>query len=58
MEAFLREEMILGSAAMERLRRSHVMVVGIGGVGSYTACLLYTSPSPRDKRQTRMPASA
>ena len=37
MEAFLREEMILGSAAMERLRRSHVMVVGIGGVGSYTA---------------------
>ena len=23
-----------------------------------TACLLYTSPSPRDKRQTRMPSSA
>ena len=23
-----------------------------------TACLLYTSPSPRDKRQSRMPASA
>ena len=22
------------------------------------ACLLYTSPSPRDKRQSRMPASA
>ena len=22
------------------------------------ACLLYTSPSPRDKRQTRMPSSA
>ena len=26
------------------------------GVGS--ACLLYTSPSPRDKRQSRMPSSA
>ena len=25
---------------------------------SYTFCLLYTSPSPRDKRQSRMPSSA
>ena len=24
----------------------------------YASCLLYTSPSPRDKRQTRMPSSA
>ena len=24
----------------------------------YTVCLLYTSPSPRDKRQSRMPSSA
>ena len=23
-----------------------------------TSCLLYTSPSPRDKRQSRMPSSA
>ena len=26
--------------------------------GSITPCLLYTSPSPRDKRQSRMPSSA
>ena len=26
--------------------------------GSKEACLLYTSPSPRDKRQSRMPSSA
>ena len=26
--------------------------------GEYTVCLLYTSPSPRDKRQSRMPSSA
>ena len=26
--------------------------------GVVTACLLYTSPSPRDKRQSRMPSSA
>ena len=34
-EEFLRTEMILGDAAMERLRRSHVAVFGLGGVGSY-----------------------
>ena len=26
--------------------------------GTAKACLLYTSPSPRDKRQSRMPSSA
>ena len=26
--------------------------------GLADACLLYTSPSPRDKRQSRMPSSA
>ena len=26
--------------------------------GGYPICLLYTSPSPRDKRQSRMPSSA
>ena len=27
-------------------------------VTNVNACLLYTSPSPRDKRQSRMPSSA
>ena len=27
-------------------------------VGLDNVCLLYTSPSPRDKRQSRMPSSA
>ena len=27
-------------------------------VATFNACLLYTSPSPRDKRQSRMPSSA
>lgn len=36
-EAFLREEMLLGAAAMERLARAHVIIFGIGGVGSYVA---------------------
>ena len=34
-----------------------VIIIGAGPSG-YTACLLYTSPSPRDKRQSRMPSSA
>ena len=37
------------------------VIVGGGGHGLATAyyfCLLYTSPSPRDKRQSRMPSSA
>ena len=29
-----------------------------GSIGAGSACLLYTSPSPRDKRQSRMPSSA
>ena len=32
---------------------------GLAGVDSdFNCCLLYTSPSPRDKRQSRMPSSA
>lgn len=36
-EEFLRTKMILGDAAMDKLRRSHVAVFGLGGVGSYAA---------------------
>ena len=28
------------------------------GIATSVVCLLYTSPSPRDKRQSRMPSSA
>lgn len=36
-ERFLRNEMLLGPAAMEKLARSHICVVGLGGVGSWAA---------------------
>ena len=36
-ERFLRAEMLLGGAAMERLAASHVAVLGLGGVGSWCA---------------------
>ena len=37
-------------------------LIAVGGDGTIqevlSGCLLYTSPSPRDKRQSRMPSSA
>ena len=39
-ERFLRNEMLLGPEALEKLRSSHVCVVGLGGVGSWAVeCL-------------------
>ena len=37
------------------LKTAKAFVLPLGGKN---ACLLYTSPSPRDKRQSRMPSSA
>lgn len=34
-ESFIRTEMLLGGDALARLRRAHVAVVGLGGVGGY-----------------------
>ena len=34
-EQFLRTEMLLGSAAIEKLRNARVAVFGLGGVGGY-----------------------
>ena len=31
---------------------------GLDVIKEFEGCLLYTSPSPRDKRQSRMPSSA
>ena len=28
------------------------------GIGAFQPCLLYTSPSPRDRQKSRMPSSA
>ena len=32
-----RTEILLGKEKMERLRKAHVLVVGVGGVGAYAA---------------------
>ena len=36
-EAFLRTQMLLGADALDKLSRCHVIVFGLGGVGSYAA---------------------
>lgn len=36
-ERFLREEMLLGQAAVSRLAQAHVAIFGLGGVGSWCA---------------------
>lgn len=35
-----RTRLLLGEEKTERLRRSHVLVVGLGGVGAYAAEML------------------
>ena len=40
------------------LHLSLACIFTAGLMWQYMACLLYTSPSPRDKRQSRMPSSA
>ena len=62
------DENAIGSDA--QLDGERVIIVGAGAAGMATAhllaqrgvdfqiCLLYTSPSPRDQRGSRMPSSA
>ena len=33
-------------------------LIAYEGRGLYVSCLLYTSPSPRDRQKSRMPSSA
>ena len=64
----------VGEAGQQTLLESKVLLLGAGGLGSPAAlylaaagvgtlgivdiCLLYTSPSPRDRQKSRMPSSA
>ena len=65
---------IFAKAIHQNSKRSHesIVTVNCGAIpegiieselfghkkGAYTDCLLYTSPSPRDMRRSRMPSSA
>ena len=49
---------VWGSALLHMVIAFPLTAAVIYLVGSLYTCLLYTSPSPRDKRQSRMPSSA
>ena len=49
---------VLGQLSPETNKRDAKYVEGAEPGMIFNTCLLYTSPSPRDKRQSRMPSSA
>ena len=48
----------VNSAATQATRIGNSYSISGNNVTTSDGCLLYTSPSPRDKRQSRMPSSA
>ena len=51
--------LILSQLNLAIMQQEEMLANGLGGsMPLYHICLLYTSPSPRDKRQSRMPSSA
>ena len=49
---------MIGLAGLAVLAGRRLAPAGVAVFAAAGACLLYTSPSPRDKRQSRMPSSA
>ena len=49
---------IFGIWAYGTIIRPEIASIQLGKIYYIKGCLLYTSPSPRDKRQSRMPSSA
>ena len=41
-----------------KIRKDNIKSIKQVEIELHSSCLLYTSPSPRDKRQSRMPSSA
>ena len=49
---------ILAKPASINWKDSRVNIIDTPGHRDFAACLLYTSPSPRDRTRSRMPSSA
>ena len=46
------------SGSLEEIRRIEIQESNIIRLQTHPTCLLYTSPSPRDRTRSRMPSSA
>ena len=57
-KAFIVQGEIVDQMQTEIGIRAEGIIVTLPPPRPYISCLLYTSPSPRDKRQSRMPSSA
>ena len=45
-------------SSLKKQKACILWFTGLSGAGKSTVCLLYTSPSPRDRQKSRMPSSA
>ena len=54
----LQKQLAPGRLTLEGYLRCTVYYQGEEGAGLCQTCLLYTSPSPRDRQKSRMPSSA
>ena len=60
-ESLIEAQSVLGWDFLNDDIRVEIAGTAVSGIDvgeEYNNCLLYTSPSPRDKRQSRMPSSA
>ena len=57
MDIFTNQTEGIFNAFSDGIREFDLIELGAGD-GTKTACLLYTSPSPRDRTRSRMPSSA
>ena len=59
LDKFLKERLNIPFSLLHKeLRKKSIEVNNKKKLGSYRVCLLYTSPSPRDRSVSRMPSSA
>src|SRR5674476_219139 len=54
----LRADLPHGLLAVTPIAKSGALAFRVRQPGDYVLCLLYTSPSPRDRQKSRMPSSA
>ena len=51
-------DLLFEYASTAQARGLEIIIAAAGGAAHLAGCLLYTSPSPRDRTRSRMPSSA